>query len=159
MKFYIAIFSAWISSTSAKYFFSQKYNRNIFDLLKFTSMDIFWLFGFWQEPNWFYASIFKNYILFINIATNFSCCFYGEFHLVLLSATTWRSNLWVLRKIWLCECLQFENHFFSNHKSESLIPWHVHFSKIQNTKILKFYIKKLQNNVSTKMFCVCKIYY
>ena len=60
MKFYIAIFSAWTSSTSAKHFFSQKYNRNIFDLLKFTSMDFFWLFGFWQESHWFYNSVFKK---------------------------------------------------------------------------------------------------
>ena len=41
MKFYIAIFSAWISSTSAKYFFSQKYNRNIFDLLNL----LLWIFS------------------------------------------------------------------------------------------------------------------
>ena len=41
MKFYIAIFSAWISSSSVKHFFPQKYNRNVFDLLKFTSMDFF----------------------------------------------------------------------------------------------------------------------
>ena len=32
--------------------------------------------------------------------------------LVLLLATTRRPNLWVLRKIWLSECLPFENHFF-----------------------------------------------
>ena len=31
--------SAWASSTSAKLFFSQKYKRNIFDLLKCTSID------------------------------------------------------------------------------------------------------------------------
>ena len=24
----------------------------------------------------------------------------------------WRPNLWVLRKIWLAECLPYENHFF-----------------------------------------------
>ena len=61
MEFYKAIFSAWISSTSAKHFFSQKYNRNIFDLLKFTCVDFFRLFGFWQESHWIYT-VLKNYI-------------------------------------------------------------------------------------------------
>ena len=60
MKFYIPIFYAWISSTSAKDFFSQIFKRNIFDLLKFTSMDFFWLFGFWQESHWLYNSVFKK---------------------------------------------------------------------------------------------------
>ena len=60
MKFYIVIFSAWISSTSTKPFFSQKYNRNIFHLLKFIFMDFFWLLSFWQEFHWFYISIFKK---------------------------------------------------------------------------------------------------
>ena len=86
-------------------------------------MDFFGMLGFWQESHWFYTSIFKK-LHTIYQHHNSSCCFYGEFHLVLLSATTWRSNLWVIRKIWLSEYLQFDNHFFSNHKSESLIPWH-----------------------------------
>ena len=71
MKFYKAIFSAWISSTSVKHFFSQKYNRNIFDLLKCTSMDFFRLFRFWQESHWFYTSFLKkNYIHII-----YQCCY------------------------------------------------------------------------------------
>ena len=62
-----------------------------------------------------YIPLFFNHIHIIyqyRIATNFSCCFLEEFHMVLLLATTWRPNLWVLRKIWLSECLPFENHFF-----------------------------------------------
>ena len=66
--------------------------------------------------NFIYSYLFfKNYVHIIYqycIATNFSCCFLEKFHLVLLLATTWRPNLWVLRKIWLSECLPFENHFF-----------------------------------------------
>ena len=85
MKFYIAIFSAWISSTSAKHFFSQKHNRSMFDLMKFTFMDLFWLFGFWQESHRFYISIFKKlhiiyqYLLPTSHATfreNFTWCYY-----------------------------------------------------------------------------------
>ena len=89
MKFYKAIFSAWISTTSAKnhhYFFSQKHNRNIFDLMKCTSMDFFRLFGFWQESHLFYTSFFKKfyrYNLSILLPTshvafweNFTWCYY-----------------------------------------------------------------------------------
>ena len=77
------------------------------------------------------------------IATNFLCCFLEEFHQVLLLASTWRPNLWVLRKTWLSECLPFENHFFLiiYQKVESWIPCHIYlyciFSK--NSALLKNY--------------------
>ena len=95
------------------FFSRKKYNRNIFGLLKFISMDFFptvWLLT--GIPLILYLYFFKNYILFINIATNISCFVWEEFHLVLLLATTWRSNAWVLGMIWLSECFQFANHFF-----------------------------------------------
>ena len=64
-------FFSWISSTSVKPFFSQKYSRNIYDLLNFTSMDFFWLFGFWQESHWFYTSFLrKAYNLSIFLTTS-----------------------------------------------------------------------------------------
>ena len=66
--------------------------------------------------NFIYTSFFKKIYIHIIypycIATNFSCCFLKEFHQLQLLATTWRPNIWILRKIWVSECLAFENHFF-----------------------------------------------
>ena len=76
MKFFIVIFSAWISSTSTKHFFSQKYNRNIIHLLKFIFMDFFWLLGFWQEFHWFYISIFKKLQIIYAFRKNFIWWYY-----------------------------------------------------------------------------------
>ena len=67
-KYYKAIFSTWISSTSAKLFFSQKYSWNIFDVLKCTSMDFFRLFGFWQESHRFYTSFFLKKLYIYNLS-------------------------------------------------------------------------------------------
>ena len=68
---------------------------------------------------------------------------------VILLSTTWRPNLWVLRNIWLYECLPFENHFFFYHKSESWIPCHIDlyciFSK--NFAVLKRYKILFHKNV------------
>ena len=88
-----------------------------FYLMKRTSMDFFRLFGFWQESHWtlyffFLKTIYLYIIYHYCIAANFPCCFLEEFHSVLLLATIWRPNLWVLRKIWLSECLPFENYCF-----------------------------------------------
>ena len=90
--------------------------------------------------NFIYSYLFfKNYVHIIYqycIATNFSCCFLEIFHLVLLFATTWRPNLCVLRKIWLSECLPFDNH-----KLESWIPCHLYLYYIfsKNPAVLKNY--------------------
>ena len=112
----------------------------------------------WRQNTYIYTSFRKNYIHIIYqycIATNFSCCFLEEFHLVLLLATTWRPNLWVLRKIWLSKCLRFENHVFLiiNQKVgyPAIYIYTVYFPKF-------CCLKKPQNTLSTKMFCICKIY-
>ena len=105
-----------------KYFCETLFLRKIqcnffFYLMKCTSMDFFRLFGFWQESHWilyffFLKTIYLYIIYHYFIAANFPCCFLEEFHSVLLLATIWRPNLWVLRKIWLSECLPFENYCF-----------------------------------------------
>ena len=119
MKFHQAIFSAWISRTSVKLFSSQKYNRNMFYLLKYTSVDFFRLFGLWEESHWLYTSFLKKIIYNLSI-----CCFLEDFHLVLLLATIWRSNLWVLRKFDYLNDYRLSS-LFSNHKSKSWKPWHI----------------------------------
>ena len=84
----------------------QKYNRNMFYLLKCTSVDFFRLFGFWEEAHWLYTSFFWKNIYDLSI-----CCFLEDFHLVLLLATIWRSNFESWESL-LSEWLPFEIHFF-----------------------------------------------
>ena len=109
--------------TSKQYFcqiiFSHKSTIEIF--LIYWNAHLWFFSGclaFDRDPTKFYIYLFFKKIIYIHIiyqyciATNLSCCFLEEFHLVLLLATTWRPDLWVLRKICLSERLPFENHFF-----------------------------------------------
>ena len=143
-------FLAWISSTSAKHFFSQKYYRNIFDLRKFTSMDFF---CFWQESHRFYTSIFKRLHIIYQYCYQLLMLLLGRIlpgaiisHHLKIQSLSLEKDL-TMFTVW--------ESLFSNHKSESLIPQHISILYI----FQKFcYFKKLQNTVSTKMFYVCKIY-
>ena len=151
-ELYKTNFSLWISSTSDKRFFSQKYNINTFDLLKLTSMYFVQSFGFWEESHWFIPIILKNFIWFINIATNFSFCFLEKLYLVLLLAIIWKSrNLEKSLTIWMFTVWES---LFPNHKSESLKHRYIFILYI----FQKLYsLNKLQNTISIKMFCICKI--
>ena len=140
MKFFKAISSAWISSTSPKPFSLQKYNKDIFDLLKCTSMDFFRLFGFSQESHWILYLFLKKilYIQFINIATNFSCCFLEELNLehsrhLKIYSLVFEKNL----TIWL---LTLWETLYSNHKSECWIPQHT-FMLYISKKFCRVYTK------------------
>ena len=125
MKFYIDIFSAWTSSTSAKHFLSQKNKRNVFDLLKFTSMDFFWLFGILQESHWFYTSIFKKLHIIYQYCYQLLMLLLGRIlpgaiisHDLKIQSLGFEKDLNILMfTVW--------ESLFSNHKSESSIPWHI----------------------------------
>ena len=120
-------------------------------------MDFFRLFDFWQESHWILHLYLKKirYKSFINIATIFSCCFLKEYHLVLLLAIIWRSNLSVLRKIWLSECLPFDNCFFVIINQKIGYPDICSNCIFSKTSVV---LRKLQTTISTKMFCIWKIY-
>ena len=115
MKFYKSIFLLHEWAVLLPNIFSHKNKIEIY--LIYWNV-LLWILSdclaFDGNPTKFYTLFLRNYIHIYQycIATNFSHCFLEEFHLVLLLATTWRPNLWVLRKIWLSECLPFENHFF-----------------------------------------------
>ena len=120
----------WGNSTNPFFFcMSKQYFCQIFFSHKSTIEIylIYWNVHLWffsgclafdRDPTKFYIYLFFKKIIYIHIiyqyciATNLSCCFLEEFHLVLLLATTWRPDLWVLRKNCLSECLPFENLFF-----------------------------------------------
>ena len=121
--------------------------RNIIDLLKFTSVDFFWLFDFWQESHWFYTSIFKKlhviyqycYQLLMQLLGRISPGAIASHHLKIQclslekDLTIWMFTVW--------ESLS------SNHKSESSITQDIFILYI----FQKFcYFKKLQNTVSKK---------
>ena len=139
MKFYIAIFSAWISSTSAKHFFSQKYNRNIFDLLKFISMDFFWLFGFLQESHWFYTFIFKILHIIYSYWYQLLVLLFGRISPgAIISHHLKIQSVGLEKDLTICMFTVWES-LFPNHKSKSWIPRHIYsyciFSK--NSAVLK----------------------
>ena len=113
-------FLAWISSTSPKHIFSQKYNRNIFDLLKFTSMDFSLLFGFWQESHWFYTSVVKKLHIIYQYCYQLLMLLLGRIspraiisHHLKIQSLGLEKDL-TMFTVW--------ESLFSNHKSEILIP-------------------------------------
>ena len=119
-------------------FSHKKYNRNIFELLKFISMDFFWLFGFWQESHWFSTSILKKLDIIYQYCYQLLMLLLGRISPGAI--TSHDPMVWALRKIWLSECLQFENHFFLiiNQKVQyPSIYWYCIFSK--HFAILKNY--------------------
>ena len=125
MKFYIAIFSAWISSTSVKHCFSQKYHRNIFDLLKFTSRDFFGLFCFWHESHWFYNSIFKKLHIIYQYCCQLLMVLLERISLGAIISHHLKIQSLGLEKdltIWMFTVWEL---LFSNDKSESSIPRHI----------------------------------
>ena len=76
---------------------------------------IYWNVLLWILSDWlafdrnltdFIPLFFKKYIHMIcQYCYQLPCCFLEVLHQVVLLATIWRSNLWILRKIWLSECL------------------------------------------------------
>ena len=130
MKFYKAIFSAWISTTSAKnhhYFFSQKHNRNIFDQMKCTSMDFFRLLAFDRNPTYFIPLFLKNFIdIIYQYCYQLLMLLFGKISPGAIINHHFKIQFLGLEKdltIWMFTAWES---LFSYHISESSILWHIY---------------------------------
>ena len=107
--FSLSFFIKWWNSTKLFFFCMRKQYLWKFSSHKIT-IEIYLIYwnvliwilsdylAFHRNPTKFYIYLFSKKIIYIHIiyqciATNFSCCFLEESHLLLLLATTWRSNL------------------------------------------------------------------
>ena len=124
-KFYKVIFRAWISSTSAKHFFSQKYNRNTFHLLKFTSMYFFWLFGFWQKSHWFHTSISKKLHIIYQYCSQLLMLLFGRISSGAIISHHLKIQCLGLEKDLTIWTFTVWESLFSSHKSESWTLQHI----------------------------------
>ena len=140
----------------SQFFLSHKNTiKYIFDLLNCTSVDFFKLFGFWQVSLWLYASLLKKLHIIYQYGYQFFILLFGRIlpgviisHHLKIRSLGLEKNLHIgMFTVW--------ESFFTNHKSESWISWHILIQHIFQTFCRH---KKLQNTVSTKMFCICKIY-
>ena len=99
------------------YFYHTFFHKDTTKLYLIYWNVLLWIFSDWlafdRNLTDFIPLFLKKYIHMIcQYCYQLPCCFLEVLHQVVLLATIWRSSLWILRKIWLFECLPFENHFF-----------------------------------------------